>query len=245
MDVRVGVYIDGFNFYYGARGLCGRSTPGWRWLDVRALTDAVTAARSGCRHSRSRGSCTARPGLAAPVMLAVNAIRTCTSAPSSPTAPSTSWRWGNMYRVSRRPPPATRDRKARPVLTTPQWPVVVQDNAGTPVAGAHFMVSVARREEKGSDVNVATHLLLDVLEGNVDAAVVVSNDSDLKLPVEEARKRVSVGLVNPTRGYPAGALNGSANDGAGGHWWYQLSAQDLHSAQMPAAVGRLTRPVGW
>src|SRR5262249_40526729 len=35
--VRVGVYVDGFNLYYGARSLAGRGTPGWRWLDLRAL----------------------------------------------------------------------------------------------------------------------------------------------------------------------------------------------------------------
>ena len=35
--VRIGVYIDGFNLYYGARSLCGRGTPGWRWLDLRGL----------------------------------------------------------------------------------------------------------------------------------------------------------------------------------------------------------------
>ena len=34
------------------------------------------------------------------------------------------------------------------------------------------MVSYANREEKGSDVNVAAHLLLDVLAGAVDGAVV-------------------------------------------------------------------------
>ena len=35
--MRVGAYVDGFNLYYGGRSLCGRGTPGWRWLDVRAL----------------------------------------------------------------------------------------------------------------------------------------------------------------------------------------------------------------
>jgi hypothetical protein len=41
--MRSGVYIDGFNLYYGARGLCGRGTPGWRWLDLRGLgTDLVS-----------------------------------------------------------------------------------------------------------------------------------------------------------------------------------------------------------
>jgi hypothetical protein len=42
------------------------------------------------------------------------------------------------------------------------------------------------------------HLLLDVLQGDIDAAVVVSNDSDLRLPLVEVRKRVSVGTVNPS-----------------------------------------------
>lgn len=78
---------------------------------------------------------------------------------------------------------------------------MVQDGTSQPVPGARFIVSVARREEKGSDVNVATHLLLDVLNGGVDAAIVISNDSDLRLPILEARSRVPVGLVNPTKSY--------------------------------------------
>jgi len=40
------VYIDGFNLYYGARGLCGRGTPGWRWLDLRALAADLAGRRS-------------------------------------------------------------------------------------------------------------------------------------------------------------------------------------------------------
>ncbi|PWV71430.1 hypothetical protein SAMN05421630_115133 [Prauserella marina] len=34
--MRVGVYVDAFNVYYGARAQCGRGTPGWRWLDLAA-----------------------------------------------------------------------------------------------------------------------------------------------------------------------------------------------------------------
>ena len=44
--MRVGVYIDGFNLYYGGRGLCGKGTPGWRWLDVRALSARLVANHS-------------------------------------------------------------------------------------------------------------------------------------------------------------------------------------------------------
>jgi hypothetical protein len=107
------------------------------------------------------------------------------------------------------------------------------------------MVSVARREEKGSDVNVAAHLLLDLVQQRADAAVVISNDSDLAFPVAQARDLVPVGLVNPTRGYPAGALNDSPTRGVGGHWWCRLAAADLVQAQLPDPVGGITRPSGW
>lgn len=73
----------------------------------------------------------------------------------------------------------------------------------------------------------------------------ISNDSDLKLPINIARRAVPVGLVNPTKGYPAGALNASPGTGAGGHWWYQLIAADFSSAQLPTTIGHLTRPQGW
>ena len=122
---------------------------------------------------------------------------------------------------------------------------MVQDAGGQPVPGARFMVSVARREEKGSDVNVAAHLLLDLLHQRIDAAVVVSNDSDLAYPVGQARDLIPVGLVNPTRNYPAGALNDRPTRGVGGHWWYQLTAGDLTTAQLANPIGSIHRPAGW
>lgn len=57
-------------------------------------------------------------------------------------------------------PLATKDPRGRPQLVSPAWPVMIQDGGGAPVTGAVFMVSYANREEKGSDVNVAAHLLL-------------------------------------------------------------------------------------
>jgi hypothetical protein len=37
---------------------------------------------------------------------------------------------------------------------------------------------VIKTEEKGSDVNLATYLLLDAFKQDCEAAVVISNDSD-------------------------------------------------------------------
>ena len=84
-------------------------------------------------------------------------------------------------------------RSGGPQLVHPQWPVMVQDANGNPVPDATFMISCANREEKGSDINVAVHMLVDILTGVVDAAVVVSNDSDLEFPVSYVRTRVAAG----------------------------------------------------
>lgn len=101
------------------------------------------------------------------------------------------------------------------------------------------------RSPKGSDVNVASHLLLDVLQGSVDTAVVISNDSALEFPVHQARARVPVGTINPTKNYPSGRLSGDPHTGAGLHWWYQLTPADLHAAQLPQTVGTLSKPAPW
>jgi hypothetical protein len=41
--MRLGVYVEDFNLYYQARGLCGRGAPDWRWLDIRALAQRVVS----------------------------------------------------------------------------------------------------------------------------------------------------------------------------------------------------------
>jgi len=44
--MRVGVYIDGFNVYFGGRSLCGPGTAGWRWLDLRSLAADLLGRRN-------------------------------------------------------------------------------------------------------------------------------------------------------------------------------------------------------
>lgn len=141
-------------------------------------------------------------------------------------------------------PLATRDAKNRPVVQRAAWPVMLKDASGSDVPGATFMPSVVYREEKGSDVNVASHLLVDVLSGAVDAGIVISNDSDL-FPIKEARRRVPIGTVNPSSNRLAGDLKGNPTAGAGRHWWRQLSASDVTSSQLPNPAGGFHRPPGW
>lgn len=244
--MRIGVYVDGFNLWYGGRSLVGGpGVPGWRWLDLRSLAGTLVKRESGWPSPSIERVvyCTAWRHDTDNVTgqrdqeIYVRALRYTGSADHVELGT-----YVNQVKVA---PLAVKDRKGRPQLVVPDWPVKVSGPNQQHYADARFMVSIARREEKGSDVNVAAHLLLDVLRDVVEAAVVISNDSDLKLPIVEARKLVPVGLVNPTNSYPAGALNGNAGDGVGGHWWYQLTAEDLMRSQLPPTIGRVRRPAGW
>ena len=70
-------------------------------------------------------------------------------------------------------------------------------------------VEIVKTEEKGSDVNIAVHLLNDAWLDEYDCAVVVSNDSDLA----EAMKLIKIhhptkiiGLLTPGDQYPSKEL---------------------------------------
>ena len=68
-----------------------------------------------------------------------------------------------------------------------------------PQANTPRTVEVVKTEEKGSDVNLASHLLLDGFRRECEVAVVISNDSDLRVPIRIAEQELglTVGIVNP------------------------------------------------
>lgn len=61
-------------------------------------------------------------------------------------------------------------------------------------------VRVYNTEEKGSDVNLATHLIHDAHMARMECAVLVTNDSDLAEPVRIVRHEIGipVGIISPT-----------------------------------------------
>jgi hypothetical protein len=65
--------------------------------------------------------------------------------------------------------------------------------------GQRRKVEVVKTEEKGSDVNLATMLLADAFRHRFDAAAVISNDSDLVLPIQIVTQELGlpVGIINP------------------------------------------------
>lgn len=60
---------------------------------------------------------------------------------------------------------------------------------------------VIKTEEKGTDVNLACHLLADAMDNAFDCAVIVSGDSDLRTPVRMVANRFhkTVGVLNPQK----------------------------------------------
>lgn len=60
-------------------------------------------------------------------------------------------------------------------------------------------VFVDKTEEKGSDVNIAAHLLRDAYNHAFEVAVLITNDSDLVEPVRIVRHELNlpVGILNP------------------------------------------------
>ena len=245
--MRVGVYIDGLNLYYGGRARFGHQTRGWRWLGLRQLSERLIAGRcdwiargailervvycSTFIDGRSNEGGRRRQGAY------VEALRTKGSFDH--------FEEGRFVSRVRHGLLATLNERGKPMITESGWPIRVQDHRGHPVRRARFMVSYLNHEEKGSDVNVATHLLVDVLSERVDAVILVSNDSDLKVPIQVAREKVPVGIVNPSSAHLAGDLRGKRSEGVGSHWWYQLTKKDFYSCQLPERVGKYRRPSGW
>jgi len=103
-------------------------------------------------------------------------------------------------------------------------------------------IRVLKTEEKGSDVNLAVELVQDVYASSMDAALVVSGDSDLQRAVDIAmdlHKRV---FVLEPRNRPYAALIG--------HERRRARHQALVECQLPNPVvlpsgTRLTCPEDW
>jgi hypothetical protein len=60
----------------------------------------------------------------------------------------------------------------------------------------------------------------------IDAALVVSNDSDLALAVRQARSAVPVGVINPTTNQAASPLKVQPGMTQGLHWGRRLTIAD-------------------
>jgi len=112
-----------------------------------------------------------------------------------------------------------------------------------PVAGLPAFVDVLNTEEKGSDVNLATYLLFDAFNNEFDAAVIVTDDSDLEEPMRIVRHHFKkhVRVLSP-RGQSR-VLSRTATR------FQQITLAALQGAQFPRTLsdanGTITKPSRW
>lgn len=105
-------------------------------------------------------------------------------------------------------------------------------------------VFVEKTEEKGSDVNLASHLLRDAFNKSFDVAVLITNDSDLAEPVRIVRQELGlpVGILNPHQ-YHSRALQPLAT------FLKRIRQSDLIASQFPPVMqdvkGTFTKPTSW
>jgi len=115
-------------------------------------------------------------------------------------------------------------------------------------------IEVFKTDEKGSDVNLASHLLADGFQNRYDAALVITGDSDLVAPIQMARNLLKkpVGVLNPQRlsgpgcrpPRKSGGLQHAASFYQNGVTWSQLD-----KAQFPGTLtdskSTFTKPPSW
>jgi len=120
----------------------------------------------------------------------------------------------------------------------------VRMRLANPLPGQNPYAEVLRTEEKGSDVNLATHLLSDGFLDDYECAVIVSNDSDLAAPIRVARGylRKRVGLLNPHPN-PSRMLSKNTD------FWKPIRAGVLRASLFPDVLvdarGPIHKPTGW
>jgi hypothetical protein len=168
--MRVRVYVDGFNVCYGAKR---------RWASEPPAGNGSISMRSQRRWSILTG-------------LTLQSWRLTTSHRASRfaqvvirTHPS----------VSRR----TCERSNTGAVTLYHGAFQLKQSTRPLVRDPTIFERFHDTEEKGSDVNLASRLLVDGFQDTYDAALIVSNDGDLKMPAELVRTlfRRPLGVLNP------------------------------------------------
>lgn len=195
--VRVSVYIDGFNLYYAIRHR------GFKWLDLRALARAALPAGTPItriNYYTARVSGAVDPTSPARQQVYLNALS---------GLPEVKFYFGSflakdIWRPVLNLPIAGRDVTYSGTLTCrfaagAASVAAEQGNAKSRVESLEIgkygatastkpsrnavKANVFAMEEKGSDVNLAVHLVNDAWAGSFDAAAVLSNDTDLVEPI--------------------------------------------------------------
>ena len=257
--MRARVYVDGFNLYYGAL----RGTH-FKWLNPVHLATLLLPRdweidRVSYFTARVSGKLDPRAPARQQVYLKALATLPEVDVHYGRFLAKTAWRpLANLPvadRLIRSPNPVTLPEGDHAVLGgRPQTlPVgVYPDRRGgregrrfaskTPLPDA-VIAKFHTMEEKGSDVNLAAHLLNDAWQDLFESAAVISNDTDLVVPIrmvaEELKRPVLVGC--PVRWQVAPQLRSVATHVR------HIRASMLRAAQFPNTLPgtAIAKPADW
>ncbi|HET7416743.1 MAG TPA: NYN domain-containing protein [Solirubrobacterales bacterium] len=129
--------------------------------------------------------------------------------------------------------------------------------AGTlvdPTPGERPRRTVSTFEEKGTDVNLASLMLTHAFERRFEHGVLISNDGDLKMPVEIVRTRLGLPLtiINPVLKRPGKRRNKALSPDPlpANASFIQMRAKHVEQAQFPSKLQSrqgtlLEKPASW
>lgn len=221
-------YIDGFNLYH----LRLKRERQYRWLNLKALADALSPAPNivtKVKYYTARVSNKIDPGSPARQRQYLNAL---SSIPEVET-------YFGRFLITDKLAKLTAPPETRPQNYV--W------NQPPPT-----LVRVVKVEEKGTDVNLAAHLVRDAFRNVFDQAVVISNDTDLVEPIrivtQELHKRV--GIVAPTRPRLHGAPIPSPTLRQFASFVLYIDQHHLDASQFPGTVqlgggATAVKPLNW
>ena len=177
--MRTYIYIDGFNFYYGAV----KDTQ-YKWLNFKKLFESLLAPS----HQ-------------------ILSIKYFTAIVTGKIDPDQPIRQKTFIRALKKFIPEISVYYGKFLSHNVFKPLAYPIDQNTFGKKIKF-ANVIKTEEKGSDVNIAVHLLNDAWLDHYDCAVIVSNDSDLaeslRLVKEQHKKKI--GLITPGNTHPSREL---------------------------------------
>ena len=104
-------------------------------------------------------------------------------------------------------------------------------------------------EEKETDVNIATHIIYDCCKEDISSIVLLSNDTDLKLPLWFARKKLKkrVIVITPTTKKAGSIVSLEAHQDLQkiSNKTISLTEENLKDSQFPDIVSGITKPKNW
>lgn len=235
--LRTRIYIDGYNFYYG----CLRGTP-YKWLDLLPLFEKHIL--PSVLVTDSHGQIRASQLLEFPSIKYFTAkiIESVARAGDSVSSQA-------RYHTALRKLHDGRIELIEGYYAVNKMKVKIVDPEDPDKAPRECQeIQAWKVEEKQSDVNLALQAYHDSITGQIDHAVIVTNDTDIAPALEMIRAHtdVRIGVVVPTSGQ-----NRSANTDLikFAHWKREhINSGELAACQLPRVIpGRkpTIKPESW